>query len=200
MARKRGNNEGCISRRKDGSWCAVVTAGRNPETGKPRRVFYYGRTRQEVADKLNQALADLRQGTFVAPSRMTVGEWLDTWLNEYKKKELRPTVWEAYEVIARRHLKPAIGSLPLKALRPEHLQKLYNQKDAEGLSPATVRHIHQVIHGALDQAVKNQLVLRNVSEATNLPRARKKEVRALTPEEQKRFLEAVAEDRLGPQG
>lgn len=196
--RNRGSGEGCISRRKDGSWCAVVTTGRNPETGKLKRQFFYGKTRQEVAEKLNKALNDLRQGTFVEPSKLTVGEWLDTWLVEYKKPELRPTTYDSYEVMVRVHLKPAIGGLKLKDLRPEHLQHLYNEKAKSGLSATTVRYIHAVIHQALKQAVRNQLVVRNVAEATTLPRQQKKEIHPLTLEQVKQLFAAVEQDRLFP--
>jgi len=76
MAKKRGNNEGSITRRPDGRWMAQVTIGRDPATGKPRRATFYGTTRQEVADKLTKALRDKQQGTFVAPHKLTLGKWL----------------------------------------------------------------------------------------------------------------------------
>jgi len=90
MAKKRGNNEGSITRRPDGRWMAQVTIGRDAATGKPKRATFYGKTRQEVADKLTKALREKQQGTFVAPHKMTLGEWLDTWLWEYKKLRIRP--------------------------------------------------------------------------------------------------------------
>ncbi len=81
-------------------------------------------------------------------------------------------------------------------LRPDHLQSLYNEKFRSGLSPRTVEIIHTVIHGALKQAVKNGLVVRNVSEYCELPKKEKKEAKALTPEEMDRFLKALENDRL----
>lgn len=197
MAKRRGNGEGCISRRKDGTWCAVITVGRK-ENGKPKQRFFYGRTRQEVAEKLNKALADIQQGTYVEPSRLTVGNWLDTWLNEYKKPEVRPTTWDSYEYTSRVHIKPAIGALKLKDLRPEQLQHLYNEKVKAGLSATTVRYIHAVMHQALEQAVKNGLLVRNVSEATTLPRQVKKEIHPLTLDQVRRLFQAMEEDRLFP--
>ncbi|GEA15567.1 site-specific integrase [Moorella sp. E308F] len=203
MARKRGNNEGTISKRKDGRWCAAITVGRTEE-GKQKRIFFYGKTRQEVADKLAKALNDIKQGTFVEPDKLTVGEWLDTWLNEYVKPHVRPTTWGGYEYIVRQHLKPALGKIRLKDLRPDHLQKLYNEKLAGGrvdgqgqLSNRTVRLMHVVIHAALKQAMKNQLVIRNVADATKPPSLKKKEIRVLSPEEQARFISILKDDRLG---
>jgi len=195
MAGKRGNGEGCISKRKDGTWCAVITVGRKPD-GKLKQKFFYGKTRQEVAEKLNKALNELRQGTFVEATAVTVESWLKTWLEEYKRPKLRLTTFESYRIMAECHIVPAIGHIKLKDLRPEHLQHLYNEKLKAGLSPRTVRYIHLVVHSALKQALKNQLVYRNVAEATELPADKKKEARALTLEEMDRFLNALEGDRL----
>src|SRR5215510_8943504 len=128
MAKKRGNNEGSITRRPDGHWMAQVTIGRNPATGKPKRATFYGKTRQEVADKLTKALREKQQGTFVAPHKLTLGEWLHTWLWEYKKPRIRPSTFDGYEVLVRHHLKPAMGHIPLQDMRPEHVQHYCNEK------------------------------------------------------------------------
>jgi len=194
---RRGNGEGCIYRRKDGRWCAVATVGRR-EDGSPKRVSFYGKTRQEAAEKLTKALNDVRLGTLPEPGRMTVGEWLDIWLQDYKKSSLRPTTFDSYATIARCHLKPALGGIPLKDLRPEHLQRLYNDKARSGLSATTVRYIHAVIGQSLRQAVRNRLVARDVSEATTLPRQDNKEIKPLTREQAQRLLAFAKEDRLYP--
>jgi integrase len=90
-----------------------------------------------------------------------------------------------------------IGAIRLQELRPEHIQKLYNDKAAAGKSAQTIRHIHKVIHGALDQALKNRMIQTNVSEATTLPKIVQREIRTLTPEEQAKFLQVLAQNRLG---
>src|SRR5262249_55078042 len=105
MAKKRGNNEGSITRRPDGRWMAQVTMGRDPATGKLRRATFYGKTRQDVADKLTKVLRDKQQGTFVAPHKLTLGEWLQTWLWEYKQPRLRQLTFNGYEMVVRRHLR-----------------------------------------------------------------------------------------------
>lgn len=196
MAKRRGNNEGSIYRRPDGTWAGQVSVGYDPATGKLKRKSFYGRTRQEVAEKLNKALSDLRQGTFVEDTVATVESWLKTWLEEYKRPKVRPTTFESYAWLAGRYIVPVVGHIKLKDLRPEHLQHLYNEKLKSGLSTRTVRYIHSVIHAALKQAVKNQLVYRNVAEATELPAYNKKEAQALTAEEMDRFLAALEGDRL----
>lgn len=197
-AKRRGNNEGTIVRRTDGRWMALMTTGRDPATGKLQRVALYGKTRQDVADKLTQVLSDRSRGTFVAPHKLTVGEWLDVWLHDYKKASLRPVSYDSYEMMVRHHLKPALGHVALKDLRPDQVQRFYNDKRDTGLSARTIRYLHTILHGALKQAMKNQLVVRNVSEATTLPGGKTRTMRPLTLEQVQQFLAAVREDRLFP--
>ena len=206
MAKKRGNHEGSIVRRKDGRWMAIMSMGRNPNTGKLKRVYFYGKTRQEAAHQLASALADWQHGRFVAPHKITVGQWLDTWLQEYKRHQIRSLTLDQYEMLIRCHLKPALGHSPLRELRAEHLQRLYNTKwrsgrlhgrsASEGLSADTIRCMHSVMHGALKQAMRNQLVAQNVSEATTLPRVKRPERIPLSLDDIPRVLEAFAGHRL----
>lgn len=190
--------KGHIESTGKGKWRVVVEANRDSATGKRKRIIRRVRGRKTDAEELlTQLLTELKQGTYVELSKITVAEWLNIWLHEYKRQNLRPTTWESYEVIIRNHLVPAIGALPLQTLRPEHLQRLYNKKTEAGLSAQTVHHIHKVIHGALKQAVKNKLIQHNPSEAATLPRIKQREIRTLTPEEQAKFLEVLGDDRLG---
>ena len=147
MAKKRGNNEGSIVRRKDGRWMAQVTMGRDPQTGKFQRATFYGKTRQVAAEHLAKALRERQQGIFVAPHKRTVGEWLDTWLHDYKKAKLRPITFDSYEMLIRRHLKPALGHITLRDLRPEQVQHFYNAKMHDGASARTVRYCHTLLSG-----------------------------------------------------
>jgi len=137
---------------------------------------------------------------------MTVGTWLDTWLHDYKKPEVRATTFNNYETLIRRHLKPALGHLLLKDLRPEHLQRFYNDKvqvgrvrGPGGLNPKTVQTLHILVYGALEQAVKNQLVTRNVSTLTIRPRTTDREMSTLTLDQvATSLLPAITQHRLFP--
>lgn len=178
-------------------WRVVVEAGKDPGTGKRRRIVRYVMGRKSEADDLLAHLtAEYKQGTYIQPSKITVGEWLDTWLETYKKVNLRPRTWESYEILVRLHIKPAIGALYLQELKPEHLQKLYKDKFDQGLSAQTIRHIQKVLHGALKQALINRLISRNVSEAVALPRLSRREIKTLSRDEQARFIEGLSGDRL----
>jgi integrase len=177
---------------------ASMTIGRDPTTGKLKRAYFYGKTRQDAADQLAHALSDLGRGTFVATQKLTLGQWLETWLQEYKRPKVRPLTFDNYERILRCHLIPALGHLSLKELRTEHIQRAYNERRQAGLSSGSIRVIHAVLHGALKQAMKNHLVLRNVTEAVTAPSARTRTMHPLSLQEVRHFLSAIADHRLFP--
>lgn len=175
----------------------VIEAGRDPATGRRRRITRTVSGRRHDAELLELDLTrQLEQGTYVEPKRITVRDWMNTWLNDYKKMTLRQTTYDSYKMQIDKHIIPAIGAIPIQELRADHLQKLYSEKHQAGLSPRSVRYIHTVIHGALEQAVENRIILLNVSKSTKLPKKEKGEVRALTPEEQERFIKALYGERL----
>lgn len=194
---KKGNNEGCIIKRKDGRWQGSVTIGYN-SNGTQKRQYVYGKTRQETAKKVNEIIYALQTGSFVDKTKNpTVGVWLDIWLNEYKKNKIKATTYDQYEYLIRGRIKPYIGDMRLIELKPMHLQKLYNTLIKDGLAAHTVRLVHTIMHGALKKALKSELVVRNVSEGTELPREQPKERRVLTKEEQKRLIEYLKKDPHG---
>src|SRR5687767_15326014 len=95
-AKRRGNHEGSITKRADGRWMARITIERDPVTGKLRRLCLYGRTRQEVANQLARTLSDVGRGSLVAPHKLTLGEWLETWLKDYKEPSVPPVTFDTY--------------------------------------------------------------------------------------------------------
>jgi len=188
---------GHITQEGKGKWKITVEAGKDPITGKRKRIIKRIEGRRADAQALMaQIVTELRQGTYIEQDNIRVDQWLNTWLHSYKKSSVRLTTWESYGMNIRVHLNPAIGALSLQSLRPDHLQKLYNEKYQNGLSARTIRYIHTIINAALKQAVKNQLVFRNVAEATTLPKQEKSQVRAMTLDEQTNFLRVSQGDRM----
>jgi integrase len=196
MAKKRGNGEGSISKRKDGRWQGAVTIGRKPDGSLNRKTFY-GKTKKEVTEKLLKAQHDLMQGTYTDSGNLKVADWMNTWLVQYKKGEIKPKTYDDYEYLIEQHIIPEIGAILLKNLKTNDLQSLYNRKSESGLSPRTVRYIHSVLHNALNQAVRGEIITRNVSDATSLPRREKKEMRVLSLEEQEKLIHVLQNDEHG---
>lgn len=196
MAKKRGHGEGTITRRKDGRWAAQASIGYDHE-GRLKRLTKYFRTRQEAAAWLAEVQHKRRTGAFVEPDRITVGEWVLRHLQTYVKPKVRPTSYANYRDVARLHIVPAIGSVPLQKLRRHMVQEFYNSlKDR--FSPWRIARIHIVLSGALKQAVRDNLIPTNPTDYTTRPPVKRQEITVLTREEVNRYLDAARGDRLYP--
>jgi integrase len=193
MTRKRGNGEGSRPRRRpDGRWEARYTI----HTSKgPKRKTVYGRTRQEVADKLAHALSDRAQGLTFEAGSLKLGEYLDRWLPNIRDT-VRQRTSERYEQLVRVHIKPALGRVKLKDLTATHARGLYREKLESGSSPRTVQYIHTTLRKALQDAMSDGLMPRNVADGIKAPRPKRKEINPLSPEQARTFLKAVRGDRL----
>ena len=154
----------------------------------------YAKTKREVREKLNKTLTDIQEGTYIEPTSITVGEWLDIWLKEYKVN-LRQETWASYEMHIRVHLKPALGKIRLNKLTTHQIQHLYNSLIQDrGLSPKTVKNIHGALHGALEQAKINGYLRVNPSEGTTLPKMEKEELKIMESKDVRAFLQAIEGD------
>src|SRR5260370_6234297 len=171
---KRGRGEGSIYRRKDGRWTAEISI----EGGRSK--FLYGKTRREVQEKLKTALYEEPQGILVTGRQQKVGQFLTHWLEGVHKRSIRPRTYERYEEIVRLHLAPGIGHHLLQKLSPQHLQSFYAKKLEEGLSATTVISFHNVLHKALETAVRWNLIARNPCDLVSPPRRKRFEIRPLS--------------------
>lgn len=179
-------------------WRIVVEAGPDPITGKRKRIVRYHVGREpEVKDIMAMIIAEVEQGTHVDIEKITVMEWMEEWLKEYKKPTLRPRTYELYTYYANHFIKPTLGGIPIQKLRPEHLQRVYNQLTDEGKSSRVVHQVHQLMNGALKQALKNRIIKFNPAEATTRPPLKYKEIRVMTDQEQDKLLQALATHPLG---
>ena len=174
---------------------ARYTEGFDPGTGKQIQRSISGKTQKEVAQKLKAAIAALDTGTYIAPCKMTVGEWMDVWSKQYLGGVKESTV-AAYKATIRTHIKPGIGAVRIDALDTNLVQNFYNRlreptKDRDAVSPKTVKNVHGILHKALQQAVANGYIRFNPTNACVLPRIEKKELQPLDEAETKLFLDAV---------
>ena len=132
----------------------------------------------------------------MADERLTVGAFLRRWLEESARPALRPRTFESYRMICERHVIPALGRTRLAKLGPEAIQRYMNRKREAGLWARTVQYQHAVLRRALGQAERRGLVSRNVARLVSPPRVQRAEVRPLTSEQARRFLDPVRGDHL----
>ena len=125
-----------------------------------------------------------------------MAEFLDQWLTEVVRPNVRPWTYKGYEVHVRLHLTPSIGHVPLDKLTPLHVQQLLNAKKRDGLSAKSIRYIRGTLQTALNQAVRWELLTRNPASLVDGPRVGHYEIRPFTPEEARTFLTAMKGDRL----
>lgn len=207
MARKSAAGTGTIRKKtvtRNGKeytfWEARYTAGTDPGTGKQIQRSISGKTQKEVAKKLKEVTASLDAGTYIAPSKLTVGEWLDIWARDYLGG-VKPFTVASYTATIKNHIKPAMGAIRLEALNAHTIQSFYNglskpNSDRPALSPKTVQNVHGVLHKALKQAMLIGYIRSNPTDACTLPRIEKKQIKPLDEEQSRRFLEAIRGHRL----
>jgi integrase len=188
---KRANGEGSLYRRKsDGRWVGSLSL---PDG--TRKVFY-GKKQSEVIAKLNEAATDLRRGMLAVGSNTTLQEYLENWLENIHKPTIRLSTYLNYRKLLKNYLVPGLGKVKIHRLTPQQVQGFYSQKMSEGLAPKTVNNIHGVLHKALDNAVKWNILPRNVCDAVTPPRIPRKEKNVLTKQQAHTLLEEVRAHRL----
>ncbi len=175
----RGNGEGTIYKRKDDRWCGQVTVGTDPKTGKQRRKTIYGDTRKEVAREMTNIKHKVFTGTYIEPAEMPYAEWYDIWI-EGRKNKLSFNTYDGYMKLYKNHIKPEIGQIKLKDLDIRTLQNVINEKHESGnlkrpggLALKTIKLIHSLIKISLDQAVKEELIIKNPANGVELPSKKK---------------------------
>lgn len=195
-------------------WEAAVTVGYDPGTGKQIRKTFSGKTQKEVREKMQAAAVAVQSGDYFEPAKITLAEWLDTWLAEYCN-DVKYLTRQKYEGVCRVHLKPALGATRLSKLTAPQIQKFYNElgragkvtkkKDAKGketasrepLSPKSIRLIHGVLSKALNTALKLGMIRRNPAALCTTPKLEKKEINPLTDEQVRAFISACAAEDYG---
>lgn len=130
--KRRGNGEGSIYQRKvDGLWVGEIIIGYNSSNGKPKRKCFYSKSRKEVAEKVNKALSELQKGIFIEPNKITVGQWLDKWMDVYQTK-ISSNFYARRKSLIELHIKLALKDIHLMKLKPSDVQELYNRLEKEG--------------------------------------------------------------------
>lgn len=185
-------------RKRGNSWAVVISLGRDPATGKRKQLWRSVRgTKRDAQALLVQLLHQRDQGIDQPSGRMTVAEYLQQWLSVYAKVNTAPKTYKRYEEIARVHLVPVVGAIPLTKLRPLHIQEVYTRVLQKGLSARTALHCHRVLREALQHALKWQIIPRNPADSVEPPRPHRYEATSLEPDGVKRLFAAADETPYG---
>lgn len=189
--RRRAKGEGCLFRKSDGRWIGVIDLGWSG--GRRRRREVSARSRQEAAAKLADLIRERDTGLPVPAGRLTVADLLERWLGSL---DVRPTTRRRYEEIARLHVTPALGQVPVSKVTPQHIEELMAAQVAAGGSPRTAMHARSVLRAALHAGMRWGIVARNVAGLAKPLQVPEHEVRPLAEADARAVLAAVAGDRL----
>jgi integrase len=197
MARKRrGRAEGSIYYREaDKQWVAILSLGYDGN-GKRKRRAVYRATKQEAQEKLRTLQTEALAGTLADTVRLTVGEYLQRWLENTAKNRVRPTTFARYEQLVRLHVKPILGGVQLSKLRAIHVENCYAEMARRNATDWTRKMAGMLLTSALRHAVQLKLIPFNPATDVVKARPEEKEMRFLTDVQVKQFLAATHGLRL----
>ena len=206
MAKRRPSGDGMVRKREDGRWEGRIVIG-HKESGAPIFRYLSAKTQKELLKKLHQNIEEYRDVDLSENSKMSLGQWLDRWLEEYAAPSVRPSTLEGYRGYVERNIKPYLGDKPVGKITREDVQKLYRELQKNGrkefhpehghkLSGATIRRIHGVFHQAMDAAVRENLIARNPTEGITLPKKKTAPKQILSDTQLERFLEEIRADSV----
>ncbi len=202
--KRRPQGDGTIRKRADGRWEGRIIIGHKKD-GFPIFKSVFGKTQKATLKALHQLIDLYRDVDLTEECRMTLGEWLDKWLDEYMLFTIRENTLERYRAMTNNQVKRFIGDKQLAYLTTADIQKFYNKLKKEGrmkphpihgyeLSNTMVRGVHMMLHQALDVAVKERLIVRNPTNGTTIPKKNYVEKQVLDDGQLNRFLQAIKQE------
>lgn len=174
------------------------------EDGRYMGRFTYAGQRYTLYDdnnpkRLKKAMEDMRyeleHGIHGNCEKINLNKWFEEYLTTYKAPILKESTINHYRLYYRLYIKRSIGNLYIKDLKAVHIQKLYNELSGKGLKENTIRKVANILHSTLQQAVKGDLIVKNPCESAVIPKSKKEERRVLSAEEQRRFLDFIADSK-----
>lgn len=192
--KRRGREEGSIYQRQDGLWVCSLSMGYDGN-GKRKRKIIYGKTKKEVAEELRKLQTAFDRGTLPEAGSITVAQFLGTWLESIKSSVATHT-HIAYKRDCNNAIIPHIGGVKLGNLTALHVQKLFADLGAKGVSVAMQKKAGITLGVALQHAVNIRLIPHNVARDVKKPQHTPKEMKVLDLEQIQAFLESAKSDRL----
>ena len=191
---RHANGEGSIWRRTDGRWVGATYAATN--MGGRKRVHVYGKTRTEARAKLTELQRELDRGVRVPVENWTVQEYLEHWLTDVVKPNRAPKTHQGYELVVRRHIVPRIGRRKLRALAVHDVRRMVQDLQDSGMRKRGVQFVHSTLRAGLQNAVRDELVTRNVAKLVQVPTPQYEVGRGLSPDQARKLLDRAKDDRL----
>lgn len=182
---------GYITQRAKGSWSISIYLGKDPITNKKKYKWYTVKGSKKEADRfLTEKLNEIEKGIFIDSKNMTLVEYMNYWFEQCCITKLSPTTYESYRRNIDKYIIPQLGNIKLSNLLPLQLQSFYNILSAT-LSNTSIVYIHRILHSALNQAMKWDLVVRNVADNVEVPKKNKYNATILNSEQLGKLIEVI---------
>lgn len=182
-------------RKRGNKWSFTIDIGKDPSTGKRKQKTKGGfKTKKEAQAECASLIEKLNKGYSFDNDNVTVGEYLDHWLETVAKHRVKPPTFINYNRVVQCRAKPVLGFLKLKDVRLHHGEKMVNTMVNEGRSPRYIEYTFVVIKGAFKHAVKTDLIIKNPFEFLVLPRPRRRNYEVWNNEELQRFMDFLKMD------
>jgi integrase len=188
---------GQIIKKGENRYLVRVFEGRDSEGNRKYFSKQIRGTKRDAQKYLNALLREMDLGTFVRPVPVTFGEYLNKWLESAARPRVSRRTADGYAGLLDRYIRGPLGNKQLDKLQPLDIQQVYGEMLARGLGARSVRHAHSVVHNALKQAVKWDIIKRNPSDLVELPKVAHIERRVLSPDEAIDFLKTADNKRYG---
>ncbi len=199
--KRRPQGDGTIRKRSDGRWEARIIIGHKND-GSPMYKSAFAKTQKSALKELHHLIELYRDVDLTEDCRMTLGEWLDKWLDEYMIFTVRESTLDSYRAMVKNQVKPFIGGKQIASLTTADMQKFYNKIKKEGrvrehpihgktLADSMVRGVHMMLHEALDVAVRERLLVKNPTNGTTVPKCNYPEKQILGDDQLETFLKAI---------
>jgi len=188
--RKRPTNTGHV-------WQITVELPRDPVTGKRNRIYKtVNGTKKEAERVKHDLIAEVEKGYYVTDNKITISEWIQTWLEVYIIPNVSPTTLSAYKGMIRRYIDPLIGNMRVQSLNTLGVQSWVNKlkispSSGKEMSAKTVKHTFHVLKGAMDKAVLAGIIPRSPCTGIMLPKGKKKQPVVYDEQEIKKLIEAA---------
>lgn len=188
MAKRRGNGEGSITKRPNGTYQGRIRYV-DPHTGASKRVSVYGKTSKECRDKLKEIVERVAAGAPGRDSKESVAAWVARWRQtSLQASDRKNTTKALYARICRTYIETsAIGGKRLDRLRPNDIEE-FVVAQRKKYADSTVRTSYTVLRAALDGAVRDGLLASNPAAKVPRPRVERNDARSLTPAEVSQLL------------
>lgn len=194
---KRANGEGSITFYSSRNcYRGQLTIGID-EKGKAKRKSFYGKTKKEVKEKMDNYKL-LNPIGAAAINEYTVATWFNYWIWNIKKRDIKPTTFARYESVYRTHIEGSeIANIPLYKLKLNNIQAYYNKLLDSGTPIATIKQINSKLKTCLDSAEKNNYIEKNYCKLVEIPTdTKEKKIEVFSMDQQKQFAETVKGHKL----